>query len=395
MTRCLTNRCRSKACHRESCHSIACRNKSFQNDVHFLRPLARVAAATCALVVSLSMAGCNNADIASNNSLNSASSNVASSDAQYAIDFMLDWTPNTNHIGLYVAQEQGYFNDAGVSVTILPTATAGAESSIENGITDAGFTTLSNVAAFNSQGANLTFVFDLTQKQVARWCALSSRDDITSPKDFDNKTFVSFGSAEQDAVLKQMIINAGGTGSFDTATAGTNTFETLISGHGDFAGFYATWEGVESQLHGPALNCFIAGDWGVPGNPDQLGFAVGTRWLDDEDHQEALRRFLAAAKRGYEYALANPDEAAQILVSANPESNIDLELAKASMHEIIAGSYWTTDGSNNISGVLDVASAQAYLDFQFAAGTYVNAEGDNLAAAPDASMLATNKYVER
>ncbi len=162
---------------------------------------------------------------------------------------MLDWTPNTNHIGLYVAQKLGYFDNEGVDVTILPTAQAGAETSVENGVADVGFTTLSNVAAFNAQGANLKMVdvtilptaqagaetsvengvadvgfttlsnvaafnaqganlkmvFDLTQQPVARWCALASHTDISTPKDFDGKTFVSFGSAEQTAVLRQMI----------------------------------------------------------------------------------------------------------------------------------------------------------------------------------------------
>ena len=187
---------------------------------------------------------------------------------QPTISFMLDWTPNTNHIGLYVAQSLGYFKDQGINVKILPTAQAGAETSVENGVADVGFTTLSNVAAFNAQGADLKFVFDLTQKPVARWCALASRTDIKTPQDLSGKTFVSFGSAEQSAVVSQMIKHAGGTGKFKTATAGTNTFATLTSGKGDFGGFYVTWEGVESELHGPKLNCFVASDWGVPGNPD-------------------------------------------------------------------------------------------------------------------------------
>ena len=102
---------------------------------------------------------------------------------------MLDWTPNRNHIGLDVAQKLGYYKDADVNVKILPTAQAGAETSVENGVANVGFTTLSNVAAFNSQGADLKFVFDLTQKPVARWCALASRTDIKTPKDLSGKTF--------------------------------------------------------------------------------------------------------------------------------------------------------------------------------------------------------------
>ena len=122
--------------------------------------------------------------------------NESASDVNPEVSVMLDWTANTNHVGLYVAQKLGYYKDAGVDVTILPTAQSGAETAVETGVADLGFTTLSNVAAVNAQGSDLQFVFDLTQKPVARWCSLASRTDITSPADFSGKTFVSFGSAE-------------------------------------------------------------------------------------------------------------------------------------------------------------------------------------------------------
>lgn len=331
----------------------------------------------------LGTAGC-----ASNNAGTSGNS-----DGDSSISFMLDWTPNTNHIGLYVAQKLGYFDNEGVDVTILPTAQAGAETSVENGVADVGFTTLSNVAAFNAQGANLKMVFDLTQQPVARWCALASRTDISTPKDFDGKTFVSFGSAEQTAVLRQMIRTAGGTGDFETATAGTNTFQALTNGQGDFGGFYATWENVESELHGPALHCFVASDWGVPGNPDQLGFAVNAAWLKDASHGDTLRRFLAAVRRGYDYALANPDEAADILVDQAGEAQLDPELTHASMQEIVDGNYWTTDDPTAVPGTVNLEAAQAYIDFLYENGTYTDADGSPLPAAPQAADLATNEYL--
>ena len=331
----------------------------------------------------LGTAGC-----ASNNAGTSGNS-----DGDSTISFMLDWTPNTNHIGLYVAQKLGYFDDEGVDVTILPTAQAGAETSVENGVAGVGFTTLSNVAAFNAQGANLKMVFDLTQQPVARWCALASHTDISTPKDFDGKTFVSFGSAEQTAVLRQMIRTAGGTGDFETATAGTNTFQALTNGQGDFGGFYATWENVESELHGPALHCFVASDWGVPGNPDQLGFAVNAAWLKDASHGDTLRRFLAAVRRGYDYALANPDEAADILVDQAGEAQLDPELTHASMQEIVDGNYWTTDDPTAVPGTVNLEAAQAYIDFLYENGTYTDADGSPLPAAPQAADLATNEYL--
>ena len=96
--------------------------------------LVRMVAVLGAATLGLSVAACGNANTA--DSSNSSTPTVS---------FMLDWTPNTNHIGLYVAQKLGYFKDAGVNVKILPTAQAGAETSVENGVANVGFTTLSNV----------------------------------------------------------------------------------------------------------------------------------------------------------------------------------------------------------------------------------------------------------
>lgn len=347
---------------------------------HGLGPiLVRIAAMTAAAATLLSLAACGTTS--------------GSSSSSSAVSFMLDWTPNTNHIGLYAAEKLGYFRDAGVDVTILPAAQAGAETSVENGVADVGFTTLSNVAAFNSQGADLKFVFDLTQKPVARWCALASRTDIVTPKDLSGKTFVSFGSAEQSAVVAQMIRYAGGTGKFSTATAGTNTFRTLTSGKGDFGGFYATWEGVQSELDGPKLHCFVASDWGVPGNPDQLGYAVKTSWLKSAAHRSALKRFIRAAMKGYDYALNHPDKAADILVSEASTAQIPRRLARRSMEEIVSGKYWTTDDATTVDGTTNLDDAQAYLDFQYKAGTYTDADGKTVATAPQASGLSTDDYV--
>lgn len=345
--------------------------------------LVRMVAVLGAATLGLSVAACGNA--------NTADSNNSSTPT---ISFMLDWTPNTNHIGLYVAQKLGYFKDAGVNVKILPTAQAGAETSVENGVANVGFTTLSNVAAFNSQGSDLKFVFDLTQKPVARWCALASRTDIKTPADLSGKTFVSFGSAEQNAVVREMIKDAGGTGEFKTATAGTNTFETLTSGKGDFGGFYVTWEGVESELNGPALNCFVASDWGVPGNPDQLGFAVKGSWLKDSANADALKKFLSATKKGYDYALSNPDKAADILVAQAKEAQLDSKLTRTSMEEIVKNGYWTTDDAKSLPGTVNFDDAQPYLDFQYKAGTYQDKDGKNPKQAPQAKELATNDYVD-
>ncbi|BDR53598.1 ABC transporter substrate-binding protein [Bombiscardovia nodaiensis] len=349
--------------------------------------LTKALALASAGALTLSLAACGKAG-----STNQASQNSESADE---IAFMLDWTPNTNHVGIYVAQEQGYYKDAGVKVKILPTAQAGAETSVENGVADVGFSKLSNLAAFNAKGSHLQLVFNLGQHSIARWCSLASRTDIATPKDFDGKTFVSFGSAEQTAVVQAMIRNAGGKGDFKRATSGTNTFATLTSGKGDFAGFYVTWEGVQSDLKGPKLHCFVQSDWGVPGNPDQTGFAVKASWLKDSKHRQALKKFVQATKRGYAWSLAHPDQAAKILVKQTPTAHIDPLQASTSMDRIVKDGYWTAGpGQTSISGAVNMQDAQTYLDFQYQAGSYQDGKGKPLQRAPQARDLWTDEFVK-
>ncbi|MFR2314682.1 MAG: ABC transporter substrate-binding protein, partial [Bifidobacterium sp.] len=214
--------------------------------------------------------------------------------------------------------------------------------------------------------------------------------DIKTPADLSGKTFVSFGSAEQNAVVSEMIKDAGGTCEFKTATAGTNTFETLTSGKGDFGGFYVTWEGVESELNGPALNCFVASDWGVPGNPDQLGFAVKGSWLKDSANADALKKFIAATKKGYDYALATGQGRRHPGRTARRRSST--KLTRTSMEEIAKNNYWTTDDPKSLPGTTNFDDAQPYLEFQYKAGTY-GTRTATIPSAPQVKDLATNEYV--
>lgn len=354
------------------------------------------AAAVAGLALALGLAACGQAQ----------TSSAASQDP--TINVMLDWTPNTNHVGLYAAKALGYYKDEGININILPVSSAGAEQAVETGVANIGFSTLSNVAAFDAKGAHLQLIFDLTQKDVAIWCALASNKSIKTPKDFSGKTFVTFGSAEQKAVLREMIKNAGGTGQFSTVTVGTSTFQTLESGKGTFGGFYSTWEGVESQLSGPKLTCFKSVDWGVPGNPTQLGYAVNTSW--EQSHEKEVQEFVDATARGYAYAVANPIQAAHFLVQGAKPTVVPVKLAEASMENIIDNNDWgnskaiaaawektksaTALPASALGGFgdIDFSQSQSYLDFLWKNGVY-DTQSDPSPAQPNAQMLGTNRFV--
>ena len=312
------------------------------------------------------------------------------------VTFMNWWAPDTNHIGVYVAQNKGYYREAGLDVTIVPVSQAGSEQAVNTGAADFSISTMTNVSVYDAKGAHITMVMQMQQKPSAIWCSLASNTAISSPKDFDGKTFATFGSSESDAVVRRMIQHDGGSGDFDKVTVGTSTFQALQSGRADFGGFYSTWEGVQAQLHGPELNCFTEPDYGVPGNADSIGVITSEQMVKNDP--KTVRAFVEATKRGYEYAYSHPDDASEILAHEAPDANLELDLVKASMKTIVDGEYWGSrkaiaDGSFTF-GMPDTMQTQAYFDFLAQEDAYTDADGKVLHTAPSAKSLSTGEFVQ-
>lgn len=74
------------------------------------------------------------------------------------IRFALDWTPNTNHTGLFVAQQQGYFADAGLDVQILPYNDTSPDTLVDAGNAEFGVSFQSSATFSKAAGAQTTSV---------------------------------------------------------------------------------------------------------------------------------------------------------------------------------------------------------------------------------------------
>lgn len=327
---------------------------------------------------------------------NDSTKTAADGNGLTKVTFMLSWAPDTNHIGVYVAKNKGYFKQAGLDVDIVAVAQAGAEQAVNNGMADFALSNLTNVGIYTLKGAKIKQVMQVQQKPSAIWCSLASNKDIKSPKDFDGKTFATFGSNESDAVIRRMIQTDGGKGTFDKVTVGTSTFQTLSSKKADFGGFYATWEGVQADMYGPKLNCFTEPDYGVPGNADTIGVITNDKTISS--NPDLVRKFVQATKKGYEYAYSHPDDAAAILVKEAPDANLKLAFVKKSMKTIVDGQYWgdpakINDGSF-VFGTNDTKGAQQYFDFIAEENAYTDSHGKVVHTSPQAKDLATDEFLK-
>ena len=327
---------------------------------------------------------------------NDSTKTAADGNGLTKVTFMLSWAPDTNHIGVYVAKNKGYFKQAGLDVDIVAVAQAGAEQAVNNGMADFALSNLTNVGIYTLKGAKIKQVMQVQQKPSAIWCSLASNKDIKSPKDFDGKTFATFGSNESDAVIRRMIQTDGGTGTFDKVTVGTSTFQTLSSKKADFGGFYATWEGVQADMYGPKLNCFTEPDYGVPGNADTIGVITSDKTISS--NPGLVKKFVQATKKGYEYAYSHPDDAAAILVKEAPDANLKLDFVKKSMKTIVDDQYWgdpakIKDGSFTF-GTNDTAGAQKYFDFLAEENAYTDSHDKVIHTAPVAKDISTDEFLK-
>lgn len=331
----------------------------------------RSIAATLALVAIASLAGC-------------AKTGTKGGDK---VRVILDWTPNTNHTGLYVAIDQGYYAKEGLDVEILPFSSSGVEPVLSSGGADFGISGSEALTFARASGQKLKSVFIIQQKPSLQLGVAANRDDIKSPKDLDGKIYAGFGLPFEQPIVRTVIKAAGGKGVFDAVSLSTSAYEAVYSKKADFALPLTTWEGIEGKLKGTPLKFFDPTEYGVPPSY-QLLLAASDDYL--AKHEAIAKRFLKATQKGYAYAVEHPKEAAAILIKQNPSGNLDAELVNESQAEL-SGSYWA-----DAKGKVGYASPErwdAYTKFLFDAGVLTGADGKAINKAPAAAELFTNKYL--
>jgi ABC-type nitrate/sulfonate/bicarbonate transport system substrate-binding protein len=299
----------------------------------------------------------------------------------------LDWTPNTNHVGLYVAKAKGYFKDAGLDVTILPYGDTAAGTLVSNHVVDFG---VAGVGFYSQHaaGADLRAVYAVVQAETGRLVVNGDRSDITSPKNLDGLTYGGFGSAWENTLLSSIIKNAGGRGEFKSVTLGTSAYEALANKTVDFTLEIKTWEGVQAELAGVKLKEFKYSDYGVP---EQYTTVLVSSDEYLKGNSDAAKAFLSAVTKGYEFAATHPDEASDLLVAANPDVLTDPKLVKASLKLLAEGHYLqAVDGT---IGKFDLKKVAAVGDHLVKNGILVDQDGKKLTQTPDFAAYVTNDYL--
>lgn len=245
--------------------------------------------------------------------------------AAMPVQFGLDWTPNTNHTGLYVAQAEGYYADEQLDVEMVQAWESGSvEQLVAAGQLDFGISYQEGVTQARAEGLPVVSVAAIIQHNTSGF--LSRADEgITSPADFAGKKYGAFGSPTEAAVIRGLMECAGADfESVEFVEIGTTDFFTASErGDVDFVWVFAGWTGVEADIRDVPVNMVMMTDVAdcVPDYYTPVIIASEDTIANDPDK---VRRFLAATSAGYQYAIENPEQAATILLDAAPELDADL-----------------------------------------------------------------------
>lgn len=248
--------------------------------------------------------------------------------AKEKITFVLDWTPNTNHTGLYVAQEKGYFEEAGLEVEIVQPPEDGAEALVASGKADFGVSFQDTMApALAGENAlPITAVAALVQHNTSGIISRAG-EGMDTPKGLEGKKYATWDAPVEKAMLKNVVESDGGDFSKVELVPSTVTDEVsaLTSHSVDAIWIFYGWAGVATEVAGLKTDYFAFRDI----NPvfDYYTPVVISNNHFLSEHPDTAKAFLNALKKGYEDAIADPDKAAEILLSAAPELDPELTLA--------------------------------------------------------------------
>lgn len=178
------------------------------------------------------------------------------------IDFILDWSPNTNHTGLYVAQEKGYFKEAGVDVDIKLPPEDSSSDLIINGKAPFGIYFQDSMAKKLDKGAEITAVAAIVEHNTSGIISKKSAG-ITTPKDLAGKKYGTWNDPVELGMLKTLVESQGGQ--FDAVEKvpnnDSNSITPIENGLFDAAWIYHGWDGIMAETQGMDTNFFYMKDY--------------------------------------------------------------------------------------------------------------------------------------
>lgn len=295
------------------------------------------------------------------------------------VTLLLDWKPNTNHLGFYVAQTRGFYAQYGIKLKILnPTQTT---STVLVGMHKADFGLSYTNNLIYARNANIPIKAIAGVVHTDSSCFVWRKSlNIKSLKDLEGKRYGGWGSPEENATLK-FIMNKNGAdfSKIKMLTTGTQDFLPATLKNVDFTWEYKGWNILAAQLSKVDVEMYCPAEHFAEFNKPSPLLITSEKMLNE--NKELVANFMQATKLGFQYAIAEPELAAKEMLKLTPELDKALVIASA---KFLAPLY---QEKNKQWGELDAK--------KFAAYTKWMKQEKLIDVIPDPSSYLTNEYVSK
>lgn len=264
------------------------------------------------LVTILTLSGCSNYSNENNNKLEK-------------VTVILDWTPNTNHTGIYVAKEKDYYEELGLDVEIIqPTEGSSLQLlAAKQGEFAISYQEDLTYARTSDTALPVKAIAAIIQNNTSGFASPKEKG-IETVNDFEGKVYGGWGSPSEEAILKSVMEKNGADFSkLSIVDVGTEDFFIATKNNIDFEWTFEGWANITAKLRNFDINYIPVREL-----DERLNYytpIIATTEKVISDNEDMVRKFLEATSKGYEYAINNPEDSAKILIEQVPE--IDEKLA--------------------------------------------------------------------
>jgi len=245
------------------------------------------------------------------------------------IKLALDWTPNINHIGFFVAKEKGFYKENDLKVEFLTPDLDDylitPAKKVEMNISDFGLCPTESLISFRTKKNPfiLKGLMTIFQEDVSAIATVES-NNILRPKHLDGRSYASYKARYEDKIVKKMIINDGGIGNLKIFyPKRLGVWNTLIENKYDSTWIFINWEGVEASKKNIDLELYKMSDFGIPYSYSPILFS-SSDYINNNSN--TVKKFIESSRKGYTYCYENMDEAVSILNKFVPITDKGIDL---------------------------------------------------------------------
>lgn len=272
------------------------------------------------------------------------------------VTVILDYVANTNHTGMYVALDQGYYTEEGLNVNIIEPTEGATATLIAVGKGDFGISYQEDVtiALTLEEPLPIKTVAAVIQHNTSGFAAYTDKD-IQSPKDFEGKTYAGWGGPGEEAVLNALMTKEGADFSKLSMVISDGSGFEALKNNVDVMWFFEAWDNVKCKM-----NDFPIHYMEVRQLDDRLDYYTPVIIANNKtlaENPEMVRKFLRATEKGYRYAIDNPEKSAAILQKHAPDYSLEMLTMS---QEYLAGKYME---DTDVWGMMKDEVWDRYTDF--------------------------------